>query len=129
MLRISAIAALAFALTGCGTARNFQREATTDATVYGGVKIAADGFTPGSDMAATWLKYMWPLVAADVVFSAVGDTLTLPVTVPLATWRVGSRLWRLANYNNTDPPRNEWRRFWFNDESGPAPERVRGGIY
>ena len=126
MTRVLAIGALACALTGCGTMGNFQRESLTQATPYGGVRIAADGFTPdAADFVA--IDYPRVLCAADVALSAVGDTLTLPVTLSLTAWRVGTRVWALAHYDNTPPANNAWREFGF-DGRNAAPEGVHGGV-
>ncbi len=80
MRRVLAIGALLIALSGCGTVQNFRREPATEATVYGGVEIAAGRFN--EDPIAVAL--LWPFWAADVVLSAAGDTLTLPFAISLA---------------------------------------------
>ena len=80
MKRVLAIGMLLLALTGCGTVQNFTDGWERKTRPYGGVKIAAAQFS--GDLVA--IAMMWPFYAADVVFSAVGDTATLPVTVPLA---------------------------------------------
>jgi hypothetical protein len=111
---------LAFAQTGCGTVKNFQRESFADAKPYGGVEIAAAQFN--EDPIAVAL--MWPFWTADVVLSAIGDTVALPVTVPLYAWQVNNSL---AEQN---PPTTDWRQFWYKDWPGTLPpERVQGGIY
>jgi uncharacterized protein YceK len=116
MKRVLAIGALLIALTGCGTVQNFQRESPSKPTPYGGVEIAVDRFSPSSQGHGIWLMAAWPAVVADVGLSAVGDTLTLPITVTLVVWRVVNIA---LFYDNTSPPSNPWRGFWFN-ETGTA---------
>jgi uncharacterized protein YceK len=62
--------ALTLALTGCGTARNFSKGWEGRTKPYGGVRIAV----------GTVLLF-W---TTDVPLSAIGDTLTLPLTLPIA---------------------------------------------
>jgi hypothetical protein len=83
-LLVTAVAASAlFALTGCGTLSNLQEKPGylffpphADAPpnrIYGGVRIS--------------VKEGW---FADVPFSAVADTITLPVTIPATVVRVAA---------------------------------------
>ncbi len=130
MKRVLAFGALLLTVTGCGTMANFQRESLADATPYGGVKIAAEQFRPAPQYSGLPTNcgvppvLGWPFFAADVVGSAVADTLTLPVTVPLFLWQINKSL---AEQN---PPTNEWRQFWFKDQPEHLrPERIHGGIY
>ncbi|MBP3958138.1 YceK/YidQ family lipoprotein [Gemmata sp. G18] len=83
MLRIPAIAALAFVLAGCGTVENFTRGYKGQTKPYGGVQIAANRFN--EDPIAVAL--MLPFWTTDLGLSAVGDTVALPVTVSLAIVR------------------------------------------
>ena len=83
MKRVLAIGALLLALTGCGTVKNLAHDSRTGPAVYGGVEIAADRFTPGSQNEGFALAFMWPAYAADVGLSAVGDTLTLPLALAI----------------------------------------------
>lgn len=76
MGRVLAIGAVAAALSGCGTVQNFQRGSIVDATVYGGVDIAADRLKTYPPDGTEAMRG-----ECDVVFSAVGDTATLPITV------------------------------------------------
>lgn len=116
MKRVLAIGALLCALTGCGTVSNFQRDRITDATPYGGVKIAASGFNPSeSDYVAIDLPPA--LCATDVALSAIGDTVTLPVTISLTAWRFLSGLWELSRPEEPRSMNNQWREFWFNEQS------------
>jgi len=88
MTRALACGIVALALTGCGTVQNFvdlpEFEASERGKLrtkpYGGVRIAAKRFQ--ADLVE--LALLWPLWTTDVVLSAVGDTLTLPVTLPIA---------------------------------------------
>lgn len=84
MRRIAVSLALA-GLTGCGTAHNFypQDGGERPLKVYGGVKKATDDLkeATGDGVAAALLCVLWPLPVANVALSAIGDTVTLPVTV------------------------------------------------
>lgn len=80
MTRVLAIGTLACALAGCGTVKNFTEGHNGETKPYGGVKIAAAGFS--DDLVVIAMTF--PFIVADVVFSAVGDTASLPVTVPAA---------------------------------------------
>ena len=122
MRRVLAIGALALALTGCGTAQNFRRESPLDAEPYGGVKIASERL--GDEVVAA--SETWPLRAADVALSAAGDTVTLPVTASLKTWRIGQRLvYVCCFYDNAPPARDERRKSRFDDP--PAPDEQSPG--
>ncbi|MBN9120822.1 MAG: hypothetical protein J0I06_17010 [Planctomycetes bacterium] len=117
MKRVLAIGSLLSALVGCGTAANFARESPSHATPYGGVQIAVDRFEapPGIPGA---LIYSDSARAADVVFSAVGDTLTLPIAVALVAWRACDLA---LHYDNTPPRSNAWREFWFGEQESLSP--------
>jgi uncharacterized protein YceK len=123
MRRVVAIGALLLALTGCGTVQNFERDGVSGATPYGGVSIATHRYrAKPQDGGGIKIDFPDSLCAADVALSAVGDTLTLPVTASLSAWRFGERLWYLAFYYDNTPPRsNTWREFWFN-EPNAVPE-------
>jgi uncharacterized protein YceK len=103
MTRASLAAALLFALlvsSGCGTIANLSigsRQGWKNAKIYGGVRRDIQS---GED----WFNANWTpsgqtdvqqdigavvgvgLVGLDVPLSAIGDTLTLPVTIPAAIW-------------------------------------------
>ncbi|HSQ55305.1 MAG TPA: hypothetical protein VLM40_06130 [Gemmata sp.] len=84
MPRLCVLGLVGLALTGCGTVHNFidfPEDTGERTTPYGGVKIAVNGIKESYDVE---LPYTWPFRLADVVLSAVGDTLTLPVTLPIA---------------------------------------------
>lgn len=98
MKRVVAIGVLLLALTGCGTVKNFSRESQSVPVPYGGVKIAVTQFN--EDPIAVAL--MWPFWATDVVLSAAGDTLTLPIAVTMVAWRACDLA---LHYDNT-PPRS-----------------------
>ena len=86
MKRVLAFGAIICILTGCGTVQNFERGgAMSNATPYGGVEIAAERMKAGpheGDFMRLDDQPPW-LTTADVVGSAIGDTLTLPVTIAL----------------------------------------------
>ncbi len=82
MGRVLAIGAVVAALSGCGTVQNFQRGSIVDATVYGGVDIAADRLKTHPPDGTEAMRG-----ACDVVLSAVGDTVTLPITVTVEVAR------------------------------------------
>jgi uncharacterized protein YceK len=74
--------ALTLALTGCGTARNFSKGWEGRTKPYGGVRIAVDRFRhPGPEADMGTVLLFW---TTDVPLSAIGDTLTLPLTLPIA---------------------------------------------
>ncbi len=127
MRRVLAIGALVSALTGCGTVENFKRGGVGEATPYGGVEIAAEPFhpPPGVMNCGFPALYGYPFFAGDVVLSAVGDTLTLPVILG-AKVKGALHDYYSAEKSVTEP--NVWREFWFNDQPSPAPPRVPPGI-
>jgi uncharacterized protein YceK len=103
MVRASRAAALGTAvlfLCGCGTVANLEmgwRQGWQNTVIYGGVRRDVQS-------AGKWIDHSWTwgenldvlqdigtvvgvgLVGIDIPLSAVGDTLTLPVTVPIALW-------------------------------------------
>jgi uncharacterized protein YceK len=68
-------------LPGCGTAQNM----TQSFEVYGGVKrsVAKLKEKPEETEEVQPKRYPIPVYAADVGLSAIGDTLTLPITLPI----------------------------------------------
>jgi hypothetical protein len=72
-------------LTGCGTIQNFYPGESREPRlkVYGGVKrsVASLQEALGHDVAAALLVLYWPVPVGDIILSAVGDTVTLPVTI------------------------------------------------
>jgi uncharacterized protein YceK len=84
MRRIAAALTLT-GIVGCGTVENFVTGPDGRTTPYGGVRIAADKCNPASgryyDVA---FALGWPFYVTDVPLSAIGDTLTLPLTLAAA---------------------------------------------
>lgn len=87
-------------LSGCGTFANLSigaRQGWKNALIYGGVRRDVQS-------AGNWIDHSWTwgpnldiqqdlgtvvgvgLVGLDVPLSAIGDTLTLPITIPAAIW-------------------------------------------
>ena len=110
---------LAVVLTGCGTTLNLhlpkEHGGPTQLEVYGGVSnsvtaaktcAARDGLRP---------KCLAALAALDVPLSAIGDTLTLPLTATVTAWR----LYEESRPAPTAPPAND---------KPLTSERIHGGI-
>jgi len=130
---VIAVAALILAgLSGCGTTANIHFPKPVEGeqigmgsrpqlAVYGGVandvryaKTAAgyDGVAP---------KLLAVAAVLDIPFSAIADTLTLPITGSVTIWRIVDAL----NYMAEDHKRasifhSEWWRFWCNGEPTPV---------
>jgi len=97
MKRASLAAALVILIPcGCGTIANFGEKGWANARIYGGVQRDLKS-------AEDWLAYRpiskeselqhdvgtvvgTGLIGLDMPLSAIGDTLTLPITVPAAIW-------------------------------------------
>ncbi|MCE9564116.1 MAG: hypothetical protein K8U57_18895 [Planctomycetes bacterium] len=80
MTRFLAMGVLAFALTGCGTWKNFTEPGHGGTKPYGGVAIALERLEePHLDVEVALLGRM-----PDVPLSALTDTLTLPLAIPIA---------------------------------------------
>lgn len=98
--RAAALLIVVGLLSGCGTVANLAvgaREGWKNARIYGGVRRDVQS-------AEDWLAHSWVplekmelqqdlgaavgvgLVGLDVPFSAIGDTLTLPITIPASIW-------------------------------------------
>ena len=114
--------ALVLALTGCGTIQNLSRPedgAPRPMKVYGGLSQSWGMFREAFiDPEAVILS---PLCLPDVALSAVGDTLTLPITLAAAVQRSVTAYYLPAE----KPGPNEWRKFWFNEPQPSAGERPR----
>lgn len=103
--RVAALLIVAAFLSGCGTVANLHvgaREGWKNARIYGGVRRDVQS-------AEDWFAYRWlplkqwevmqdlgavvgvGLVGIDVPLSAIGDTLTLPVTIPASIWGSSSK--------------------------------------
>lgn len=112
MTRAIAFGVLACALAGCGTVANLY-SLSGNREVYGGVQHAADDVREmarrDDGVPCPWL--VWPLLAADLSLSAVGDTLTLPFTVA-ATIARRIQANQQANWENslTDEQREALRK-------------------
>jgi uncharacterized protein YceK len=122
MRRFFIIGLLAFALTGCGTAKNFTEGWLGQMEPYGGVKNAVNEIKNGYDVE---LAYTMPLRLADVGLSAVGDTLTLPVTLPIAAVRAIRDHYFPKKAPESQPPTLERPA---PDDAHLTPERIHGGI-
>jgi uncharacterized protein YceK len=116
MARTSRAAALWLAvlfLCGCGTVANLEtgaRQGWKNAIIYGGVRRDVES-------AGQWIDHSWTwgdnldviqdigtvvgvaLVGIDIPLSAIGDTLTLPVTGSIALWNNSSN--RTSSSGNT----------------------------
>lgn len=99
-LRAATLGVAVLLLCGCGTVANLEtgaRQGWKNAIIYGGVRRDVQS-------AGNWIDHSWTwgdnldvvqdigsvvgvgLVGIDIPLSAVGDTLTLPITVPIALW-------------------------------------------
>ena len=92
-------AAAAVSMSGCGTVCNLARgfdHPDTDPKVYGGVAMDMEflGKVAGASASETEVAdpRMWAAILGlgfiDPAFSLVGDTVTLPITVPLQNKRL-----------------------------------------
>ncbi len=75
--------------TGCGTMENLARSddgGSRPLEVYGGVARSVDTVKAKFESELV-VAALGPLYAIDVPLSAVGDTLTLPVTLPVSAVR------------------------------------------
>jgi uncharacterized protein YceK len=112
MTRLVLLAMLTLALTGCGTVANLH--SSGDREMYGGVRHAVGDI----NVAAPWVA--WPAMVANVPLSAVGDTVTLPVTAYEKWKRISS-----GEPNLSREERKYWREFWGAQESRELPvERI-----
>jgi uncharacterized protein YceK len=93
----AAVLVLAAFLSGCGTLANLSGQGWERTRIYGGVlgdvKSAGDWIDNNPISAQTdILKDVGTvvgvaLVGLDVPLSAIGDTVTLPVTIPVTIWK------------------------------------------
>jgi len=126
-MRTLTLGLLTLALTGCGTVQNFtgnSADGRPPLEVYGGVKRSLETWDPESDCHAAAPVSSSARHAANVAGSAVADTVTLPITATVQTYRVASRccamgLWLLF-VGDVNPPSNKWREFWFDEQPAQA---------
>jgi uncharacterized protein YceK len=99
------VAGTTLLMNGCGTTANvlwFNRD-EGGMRVYGGVRaewtVAQESLAAASDPSASSPGPVWLLIA-DMPLSAVADTVTLPLTVPVSLW------WALHPVNRERPATN-----------------------
>jgi hypothetical protein len=63
-----------------------------------------------------------PLCLPDIALSAVGDTLTLPITLAAEVYRSIHAYY----FPEKKPASNEWRKFWFNEPQLDTPPQQAG---
>jgi uncharacterized protein YceK len=113
--------AVALALTGCGTASNLipKDGRPPPLEVYGGVSQSVETLrTACGDLVS--VPYA-PFLVPDVALSAIGDTITLPITLVAAVHRS-----IIAYYLPEEPTSNGWRKFWFNEPQPEPPPQQAG---
>lgn len=98
--RLAALGIVVLLLGGCGTMGNLsvgRRQGWKNALIYGGVRRDVQSAADWVDHDWTWGKNLdilqdvgtvvgVVLVGIDVPLSAIADTVTLPLTVPVAIW-------------------------------------------
>lgn len=116
MKRVLLVAALA--CSGCGTVSNFKDGYKKETRPYGGVRIATESLGNEDPI---MVGFLWPAILSDIALSAIGDTLTLPITASIA---VARGVHKGINDHYFPPERgdqtNKWREFWF-ESTNPAP--------
>jgi uncharacterized protein YceK len=108
--KLLAAVAVAVSLSGCGTVCNLAGGVTqpdVEPRVYGGVQrdfevlsdVCSSTFHPSGGTlsgdgkaAAFWSACLLTAFAGDPILSLVGDTLTLPVTIPLQNRRIAEEV-------------------------------------
>lgn len=107
------VALLAAACAGCGTMENFARPedgGRRPLEVYGGVNRSVNNVKAviGADLVeAAYVPFLIPFLIPDIAMSAVGDTLTLPLTLPVAGVRAintGIRDYYFPKEKPPEPP-------------------------
>jgi uncharacterized protein YceK len=110
---------LTLALTGCGTTLNLhmpkEQNGPTQLEVYGGVSNTVALARTCAERDGLKPKFLAALVALDVPLSAIGDTLTLPITMTVTAWR----LYEESRPTPPPPPATD---------KPLTPERIHGGI-
>ncbi len=134
MRRFVAVAMLASALTGCGTNLNFclpkdhsgeMPSGPPRLEVYGGVSTSVEMAQKCSQENGVRAKLVAAFVLADVPLSAIGDTLTLPITVSVTIARA------IDARRESPPAPVEFKRFSDEEKNKPSPltpESTHGGI-
>ena len=116
--RAAALVIVAGFLSGCGTIANLSlgaRNGWKNAQIYGGVRRDVQS-------AGNWFDHSWTpleklelmqdlgavvgvgLVGIDMPLSAIGDTLTLPVTIPASIWGSSSKAANVSRNVVNQPP-------------------------
>jgi hypothetical protein len=127
---VTAAVALAVVMcAGCGTVANFSRPedgGERPLGVYGGVTRSVEnveGLFSGEPIAAAVSLCLVP----DVALSAIADTVTLPVTVPVSMIRAINKSFHDGMRDTYFPEEKPLPRG--DDKLGqPEPERIHGGI-
>jgi len=122
-------AVIAGSLAGCGTTMNIAApnplggdpHSKPPITVYGGVANDVRHLKHAVSSGGTAAPLFATLAVLDIPLSAIGDTLTLPITGTVTIWRLVDAL----NYMAEDHKRasifhSEWWRFWCNGEPTPV---------
>jgi uncharacterized protein YceK len=95
MTRALLLGVLALAPAGCGTTVNMhtwgpllgaQEPGPSTPEMYGGVAMSAEWARSNLEREGGRAKLLAAVGACDVVLSAVGDTLTLPLTAAIELW-------------------------------------------
>jgi uncharacterized protein YceK len=123
--------ALSLALTGCGTVMNLylpqEHSGSESLRVYGGVADTTKAIRLNAEKKGVTPKLVAAALVLDVPLSAVGDTLTLPVSVAVSAARA-------LDAHRHQPPIDpeERKRLEENERNQPpgqfTPERIHGGI-
>jgi uncharacterized protein YceK len=110
-LLAAALLSAAPVLSGCGTFANVSigaRQGWQNALIYGGVRRDIQTTSNWIDHSWTWGPNLdiqqdvgtvvgVALVGIDMPLSAIGDTLTLPITIPAAIWAGNSNPSSISN--------------------------------
>ena len=116
-LLVAASLSAALVLSGCGTFANVSigaRQGWQNALIYGGVRRDIQTTSNWIDHSWTWIPNLdiqqdvgtvvgVALVGIDMPLSAIGDTLTLPITIPAAIWAGNSNQTSVSNKNQGAP--------------------------
>src|SRR5262245_19496440 len=121
---VAVVALILAGLTGCGTVQNFARPEDGSGRpleVYGGVSRSGDALKEKATVPDLVVVSYAPFYVPDVVLSAVGDTVTLPLTTAVTAYR----LVRAMEALRVAEPSHErlWREFWSNDPPATQPSQ------